>query len=140
MQTRLTHTLSFLLHSLSSHSVPVSFSLSPSHTSLPGVVSATTPTPNGLIVLHLFIQAFMATLSSRGLISSADDRSLPRLSLLFIIGVQSHHISLTLGRWFSHWTTSPYNKSPTRRAGKATYSKAPSSKRRLQTSAFFIHI
>lgn len=63
--------------------------------------------PDGLIVLHVFIQAFMATSSSRRLISSVDDGSLPRLSLLFIIGDHSYHISLTLGRWFSHWTTLP---------------------------------
>lgn len=112
VQTRLTHNLSFLRLPLSSDSVALRLSLSPSRTHLPGVVAAPPPLPcthtsHGLIVLHLFIQAFMAASSSRGLISPANDGSLPRLSLLFIIGVHSHHISLTLGRWFSHWTTLP---------------------------------
>lgn len=112
VQTRLTHNLSFLLLSLSFHSVPLRLSLH-LHPTLACRGSSqfprTRPPPpsHGLIVLHLFIQAFMATSSSRGLISSADDGSLLRLSPLFIIGVHSHHISLTLGRWFSHWTTLP---------------------------------
>lgn len=58
----------------------------------------------GLIVLHLFIQAFMAASSSCRPISPPDDGFLPQLSWLFIISVDPHHISLTLGRWFSHWT------------------------------------
>lgn len=112
VQTRLTHNLSILLLSLSFHSVPLRLSLH-LHPTLACRGSSqfprTPPPPpsHGLIVLHLFILAFMATSSSRGLISSADDGSLLRLSPLFIIGVHSHHISLTLGRWFSHWTTLP---------------------------------
>ena len=61
------------------------------------------PILSGLIVLHLFIQAFMAASSSWRPISPPDDGFLPQLSLLFIISVDPHHISLTLGRWFSHW-------------------------------------
>lgn len=111
VQTRLTHNLSFLLLSLSFHSVPLRLSLY-LHPTLACRGSSQfprtpPPPPHGLIVLHLFIRAFMATSSSCGLISSADDGSLLRLSPLFIIGVHSHHISLTLGRWFSHWTTLP---------------------------------
>lgn len=118
---RLTHNLSFLLLSLSSHSVPLCLSLY-LHPTLACRGSSQPPPPHGLIVLHLFIQAFMATSSSRGLISSSDDGSLPRLSPLFIIGVHSHHISLTLGRWFSHWTTLParhITNLPRRAQGKA---------------------
>lgn len=37
-------------------------------------------------------------------ISPPDDGFLPQLSRLFIISVDPHHIPLTLGRWFSHWT------------------------------------
>ena len=65
------------------------------------------PILSGLIVLHLFIQAFMAASSSRRPISPPDDGFLPQLSPLFIISVDPHHISLTLGRWFSHWTALP---------------------------------
>lgn len=71
-------------------------SLSPPPPSFPPILS-------GLIVLHLFIQAFMAASSSCRPISPPDDGLLPQLSRLFIIGVRPHHISLTLGRWFSHW-------------------------------------
>lgn len=117
VQTRLTHHLSFLRLPLSSDSVALRLSLylHPALTCQGSsqLSSPSTPPPphthtsHGLIVLHLFIQAFMAASSSRGLISPANDGSLPRLLPLFIIGVHSHHISLTLGRWFSHWTTLP---------------------------------
>lgn len=90
----------------------LSFSLSLSSARLPGS-SPLPPIPplsfppilSSLIVLHLFIQAFMATSSSCRPISPPDDGFLPQLSQLFIISVDPHHISLTLGRWFSHWTT-----------------------------------
>lgn len=62
------------------------------------------PILSGLIVLHLFIQAFMAASSSCRPISPLDDGFLPQLSQLFIINCGPHHISLTLGRWFSHWS------------------------------------
>lgn len=65
------------------------------------------PILSGLIVLHLFIQAFMAASSSHRPISPPDDGFLPQLSRLFIISVDPHHISLTLGRWFSHWAALP---------------------------------
>lgn len=58
---------------------------------------------SALIVLHLFIQAFMAASSSCKPISPPDDGFLPQLSRLFIISANPHHISLTLVRWFSHW-------------------------------------
>lgn len=63
------------------------------------------PSSPALIVLHLFIQSFMAASSSRRPISPPEYGFLLKLSLLFIICVDPHHISLTLGRWFSHWTT-----------------------------------
>lgn len=94
------------------HSIPLpSISLSLSFAHLPGVVTPLRPPfppiLSGLIVLHLFIQAFMAASSSRRPISPPDDGFLPQLSPLFIISVDPHHISLTLGRWFSHWTSLP---------------------------------
>lgn len=76
------------------------------------------PNPSGLIVLHLFIQAFMAASPSWKPISPPDDGFLPQLSRLFIISVDPHHIPLTLGRWFSHWTpltVSSYHKSYVRK-------------------------
>lgn len=109
VQTWLTHPLS--------PSPP--FTLSPSRLSLylylpltcrgssPPSAPPFPPILSGLIVLHLFIQAFMAASSSRRPISPPDDGFLPQLSPLFIISVDPHHISLTLGRWFSHWTSLP---------------------------------
>lgn len=67
--------------------------------------SLLSPHPSsGLIVLHLFIQSFMAASSSCRPISLPADGFLLQLLQLFIINVGPHHISLTLGRWFSHWT------------------------------------
>ena len=111
MQTWLTHPLSFLFPLLSSNSIPLPLSLSPSSACSPGSPPlppipppSFPPILSGLIVLHLFIQAFMAASSSCKPISPPDDGFLPQLSWLFIISVNPHHISLTLGRWFSHWT------------------------------------
>lgn len=110
VQTRLTHNLSFLHLPLSSHSISLRLSLylylllacrGCHHSLLPPPFP---PILSGLIVLHLFIQAFMAASSSCRPISPPDDGFLPQLSWLFIISVDPHHISLTLGRWFSHWT------------------------------------
>lgn len=105
----LTLSLSFHLSFCSSPFISLSPALSPGSSPLPPTASPLSPPSptsilSGLIVLHLFIQAFMATSSSRGLISLPDDGFLPQLSRLFIIDVDPHHISLTLGRWFSHWT------------------------------------
>lgn len=79
------------------------------------------PILSGLIVLHLFIQAFMAASSSHKPISPPDDGFLSQLSRLFIINADPHPIFLTLGRWFSHWLallarriTSPTWSSPNR--------------------------
>lgn len=81
-----------------------SISPSPSPARLPGSPPRpTSPILPGLIVLHLFIQVFMAASSSCKPISPPDDGFLPQLSRLFIISADPHHISLTLGRWFSHW-------------------------------------
>lgn len=63
------------------------------------------PILSGLIVLPLFIQAFMAASSSHKPILSPGDGFLPQLSQLFIINADPHHIFLTLGRWFSHWAS-----------------------------------
>lgn len=92
---------------------------------------STSPSPSfppilsGLIVLHLFIQAFMAASSSRRPISPPDDGFLPQLSRLFIICVDPHHISLTLGRWFSHWTAllTRHITNPQRSSHKVTQSE-----------------
>lgn len=108
---------------LSSHSIPLRLSLylylllTHRGSSTPTPSTPSPPFPpilSGLIVLHLFIQAFIAASSSCRPISLPDDGFLPQLSRLFIISVDPHHISLTLGGWFSHWTAftdSPYNKS-----------------------------
>lgn len=79
-------------------------SLLPPSAPPPPIPPSFPPTLSGLIVLHLFIQAFMAASSSCRPISPPDDGFLLQLSRLFIIGVDPHHISLTLGRWFSHWS------------------------------------
>lgn len=113
VQTWLTHNLSFLRLLLSSHSIPLRLSLyldllltcrGRHALSCPPHPPSFPPILSGLIVLHLFIQAFMAASSSCRPISPPDDGFLPQLSWLFIISVDPHHISLTLGRWFSHWT------------------------------------
>lgn len=114
LQTQLTHNLSFSYLLLSSYSIPLHLSpylylmltrwgrhCSPTLSPPPSFP----PILPGLIVLHLFIQAFMAALSSCRPISPPDDGFHPQLSWLFIISINSHRISLTLGRWFSHWTT-----------------------------------
>lgn len=113
----------FISLSLSSAHSPGSSQLPPA-TPTPSLPPSTTlthththtfpPILSGLIVLHLFIQAFMAASSSCRPISPPDDGFLPQLSWLFIIFADPHRISLTLGRWFSHWdlfTDSPYHKS-----------------------------
>lgn len=87
------------------------------------------PILSGLIVLHLFIQSFMAASSSRRPISPPEYGFLLKLSRLFIIGVDPHHISLTLGRWFSHWTTLP-----TRRVTNPLGSSHKHAKRHSQRS------
>lgn len=112
VQTWLTHPLCFPPPSalLSFYfSLSVSLSLSPARllgsSPLPPISPPFfPPILFGLIVLHLFIQSFMAASSSCRPISPPDDGFLPQLSRLFIISVDPHHISLTLGRWFSHWT------------------------------------
>lgn len=122
VQTWLTHNLSFLRLLLSSYSIPLRLSLylcllltrqgrrssrlppPPPPSSLHHTRSFP-PILSGLIVLHLFIQAFMAASSSCRPISPPDDGFLPQLSWLFIIYSDPHRISLTLGGWFSHWTS-----------------------------------
>lgn len=135
VQTWLTHNLSLLRLPLSSYSIPLSLSLylcllltrqgrrssrlpppppTPTPASSLHHTRSFPPILSGLIVLHLFIQAFMAASSSCRPISPPDDGFLPQLSWLFIIYADPHRISLTLGRWFSHWdlfTDSPYHKS-----------------------------
>lgn len=96
-----------LLSFYSSPSIPPSLSsahLPGSSPLLPIPPPSFPPILSGLIVLHLFIRAFMAASSSCRPISPPDDGFLPQLSRLFIINVDPHHISLTLGRWFSHWS------------------------------------
>lgn len=102
----------FISLSLSSAHSPGSSELSPAtphpHPLPPSSLHHTRSFPpilSGLIVLHLFIQAFMAASSSCRPISPPDDGFLPQLSWLFIIYSDPHRISLTLGRWFSHWTS-----------------------------------
>lgn len=122
-------------------SLSISLSLCSAH--LPGS-SPLPPVPppsfppilSGLIVLHLFIQPFMAASSSCRPISPPDDGFFPQLSQLFIISVDPHHISLTLGRWFSHWTAllSRHITNPLRSSHKHMHAHTQSDTVRMEAS------
>lgn len=122
VQTWLTHPLSFLRLLFSSPSIPLRpslylYNLLTCRGCHPTFLCPHPPILSGLIVLHVFIQAFMAASSSRRPISPADDGFLPPvIAAIYYQRRSTSHFSdfgkmvFTLDRF----TDSPYNISAER--------------------------